>query len=75
MYAGRKASCLWKNGETATGTVVGYDEEDLVMAVEEGDNGLWALDGYSEFVEDSWIGNKKGFLYINEECILPEEEA
>lgn len=73
-YAGRKASCFWDD-EFTIGTVVGYDKEDLIMAVEEGDNGWWFGDEYSEFVEDSWIDNKKGFLYIDEGCILPEEEA
>lgn len=72
MYAGRKASYLW-NGETNTGTIVGYDKDSLIMAVEEGFKGWQNLYTAREFVEDSWKDHKNGFFYVGVEDILPRE--
>ena len=71
-YAGWKASTFWE-GETCIGTVVGYDEDSLIMAVEEGSKGWQKLYTAREFVEDSWKDYKKGFLYVGVEDILPKE--
>lgn len=71
-YAGWKASYRWE-GEIAIGTVVGYDEDSLIMAVEEGSKGWQNPDTAREFVEDSWKDHEKGFLFVTEKDILPRE--